>query len=58
MLMTQAIPIPGNSRKLHFIARMVLREPGGSSGSQRGGVAGHTGAVAGDRGQDCPTNQV
>ena len=39
-------------------ARMVLREPGGSSGGQGGGVASHPGTVAGDRGQDCPTNQV
>ena len=37
---------------------MVLREPGGSSGGQGGGVASHPGAVAGDCGEDCPTYQV
>ena len=37
---------------------MVLREPGGSPGSQGGGVASHPGAVAGDCGEDCPTYQV
>ena len=35
-------------------ARLVLRVAGGEAGGEGGGVAGHPGAVAGDRRQDSP----
>ena len=38
-------------------AHLVLRESGGETGGPGGGVATHTGPVAGDRGQDCPASQ-